>query len=89
MLSLARALDTLYELLEQVLSFRGFTFARVRVDCSWDAKSLKHTPLFHLVISCLALFLGESGDSGRGPGLEGEAKLAIISPFYERFLGRS
>ena len=37
----------------------------------------------------MAWILGESRDSGRSPGLDAGAKLAIISPNYERLLARS
>jgi len=37
---------------------------------------------------CLAGFLGESRDSGRGTGLDARAKVAVLSPCYERSLGQ-
>jgi hypothetical protein len=38
-----------------------------------------------MMIRCPALFLGGSADSGRGLGLDDEAKLALFSLFPERF----
>jgi hypothetical protein len=49
---------------------------------------LKHTPLFSRMISCLAMILGASNDSGHGPGLHAWAKLAVFSPGQERFVGQ-
>jgi hypothetical protein len=33
------------------------------------------------------LILGESGDSGRNPGLDGRAKIAVSFTIHELFLG--
>ena len=41
------------------------------------------------VICCLAVILGESQDSRLNPGVDREAKLAIISASPERFQGES
>ena len=46
-------------------------------------------PFFGEVTRCLAGFLGESRDSGRTPGVDRRAKLAIISAKPERFSGES
>jgi len=33
------------------------------------------------------MILGESGDSGHNPGLDGVAKIAVSPTIYERLLG--
>jgi len=44
-------------------------------------------PPFPENISCLARILGESGDSGLGPGFDRKGKIAVISANPERFAG--
>ena len=46
-------------------------------------------PFFGVVTRCLALILGESPYSGRTPGLDRKAKLAIILAKPERLSGES
>ena len=43
------------------------------------------TPPPREVSGCLACILGESWDSGLGPGLDPMAKLAVSSPSHEQF----
>jgi len=53
------------------------------------ARCLANTPFFGVVTRCLALILGESPYSGRTPGLDRKAKLAVISAKPERLSGES
>jgi len=40
------------------------------------------------MISCLAMIIGASNDSGHGPSLHAWAKFAVLSPGQERFVGQ-
>jgi hypothetical protein len=52
-------------------------------------KTLEQYPPFSgEVICCLTGIPGESRDSGRGSGLDAEAKSAVLSPCQERFFGQ-
>ncbi len=50
-------------------------------------KTAAQYPLF-LERLLLGMILGESGDSGHNPGLDGVAKIAVSPTIYERLLGR-
>lgn len=51
-----------------------------------EAGSLRH-PIFSWNISCLAVIMGETGDSGHGLGLCAMAKHRGLLRFCERLLG--
>jgi hypothetical protein len=50
-------------------------------------KTAEQYPLFPGTIPCLTGIMGATGVSGLNPGLEAGAKLAVFSPFPERFSG--
>jgi hypothetical protein len=63
-------------------------FHKESLDASLVTRGpIAKTPYFPETVSCLALILGESGDSGLGLGLDARAKDGRYSGIPERFMG--